>query len=781
MLFVPLARPFAAGRRGRFAVTLAGGGVMLEGEAEVISAATEPSPLHGRVGMTLRFVAPDAASKAVLAELARPALSREPSTLSVQPRAADVPPTPRATPPAPSGRIDASSALAECVAIGELSGLGGGRAPAPAAGKLPGKRPASAPAAVPAPPVVAARAGLEQAVEVSNEPTELTSVPPVMTGAAAGAPALITAPAEKSGREPRRTVIGIAVTPAGLPVYPASQPPHREGPDGDDRRDTSVMPAAQVELADPTSAGPPPSPVGPLLAPEIDAEATTAGPPPAAPPTLRQPVVEEPTPSGDWTMTPGADGPTIEPRRTERTQAPVPREPTKGPPTGDWMIALDPSRPDGWTEPAKIEKPAADERPLGPPASMVSSERALDSDRPSSHFEAWTDPDLPKVQIDPTLTNPELRVAPDDGVDVGEPAPPPVVPRPVGLATTDMQAAVTAPFDESSVVFNRAGRADTDPLPHAHAPLPARAHMTPPPGARTTIPRGTSPSLRALAPERSIGEAIGWVDPFGTTGTAPNYKNRPGAARRRLLRILATVLVALALGAVLFLLLREEDAPTSGAADVTGVGHTEVAAPGDRTPHGAPSPGPGSGQRAPGPDSITPATMSGSAAPPDAAQPGEVPPGPAEPAVAADEDCQVEITSTPPGAEIVIPKNTVLETTPATITLPCGVQTKLVLRKSGYLVTMRTVTPQPESKPVKVTLSRPSFLVKLSSTPPGATVTLRGRSIGVTPTTTKLPAHELATLTFTKPGYAPATHKLTPKRNHMNVHKQLEKKPRRRR
>src|SRR6185436_18214153 len=47
-LFIPIAEPIAAGRRGRFAVALHGGGVMIEGEAEVVSSARTPSVLHGR-------------------------------------------------------------------------------------------------------------------------------------------------------------------------------------------------------------------------------------------------------------------------------------------------------------------------------------------------------------------------------------------------------------------------------------------------------------------------------------------------------------------------------------------------------------------------------------------------------------------------------------------------------------------------------------------------------------------------------------------------------------
>ncbi|MBA3503791.1 MAG: hypothetical protein H0T65_25745, partial [Deltaproteobacteria bacterium] len=62
-LFIPIAAPIPAGRRGRFAVTLNDGGVMVEGDADIVSSALTPSVLHGRVGMTLRFIEPDIKSK----------------------------------------------------------------------------------------------------------------------------------------------------------------------------------------------------------------------------------------------------------------------------------------------------------------------------------------------------------------------------------------------------------------------------------------------------------------------------------------------------------------------------------------------------------------------------------------------------------------------------------------------------------------------------------------------------------------------------------------------
>ncbi|HET9990828.1 MAG TPA: hypothetical protein VFQ65_19995, partial [Kofleriaceae bacterium] len=62
-LFVPIAEPLPQGRRGRIALTLKDGRILLEGEVEIAAASARPSPLYGRVGMTLKFVEPDGPTK----------------------------------------------------------------------------------------------------------------------------------------------------------------------------------------------------------------------------------------------------------------------------------------------------------------------------------------------------------------------------------------------------------------------------------------------------------------------------------------------------------------------------------------------------------------------------------------------------------------------------------------------------------------------------------------------------------------------------------------------
>ena len=77
-VFVPMAQPLPAGKRGTIALTLIDGGVMIDGEAEIIASSAKPSPLHGRPGMTVRFLEPDDASKATLGELEKARLAMRP-------------------------------------------------------------------------------------------------------------------------------------------------------------------------------------------------------------------------------------------------------------------------------------------------------------------------------------------------------------------------------------------------------------------------------------------------------------------------------------------------------------------------------------------------------------------------------------------------------------------------------------------------------------------------------------------------------------------------------
>lgn len=828
VVFVPIAQPLAPGRKGRFALTLKDGGVMVEGVAEVVSSARTPSVLYGRVGMTLKFLEPDDPSRITLGELEKARLAMKPAPPGIAPRAADVPAEPRPTPPAPGGRVDAVNALAECVVIGDLSMLSGEDFPArmgnpkfvvpsippaptraksssvppptpplkpptggnpivvapraprastpagavPAVGKetvmgmqpidrLPAPtasptlvarqptpaapmpvvaRPPTPPVPLsiaPPPPLIAPAPPVTRLVEAAEEPTDLTNVPQVDDAVPIAVPAHDETP-EKPEKRSRKTVIGIAVVPSGVHVLPAAPAPRL---DEDELRDTSVMTA----LDDPSE----PAMItrSRLTGTAVDALAATQPAASKLSTALINATVEEPTPSGDWTMTPGEHGPTIAPRVlgkpaveiADEDDAPINAIPA-APPTGDWMIALDPSQPDGWSEPSKIAKPPPEEQP-GPPVSTVSSAKDLDSNSklaPEPQGAVG-----PKVEIDPTLMEPLQPLQPiDDFDDEPGPAMPPPMPRPV----------------PGSFVA---------PVPGTLASSSARVPSYPRDAAQLQMgqPRGVTDAGTGFF--RDTNELVNYP-----TDSQPSIE-RPAEARKRWM-IVAGISAAVVLLLVIVLVIVAGGG--SKKTETEGSGSSGSAATNDVTSAAATIDG-GSGQ-APR-HTTTAGTNQVTVTPPvDAAV--EVPVT-VDAAVAsvAKTDCVVDVSSVPQGAEIVLGKE-VIGTTPTQITLPCGIESRLILRKQRFVATSRAVTPKPEGqKPVRVALGKVMFTVKVSSSPPGANIYLGSKSLGITPTAIKVPAFETSTLKITKDGYAPDTQKITPKTNNLSITSSLKKAPKR--
>ncbi|MEZ4360728.1 MAG: hypothetical protein R3B48_11145 [Kofleriaceae bacterium] len=126
-LFVPTATPAPALHRGRFALTLRDGRVLIEGDAEVASSSPLPSALYGRPGMTLHFASLDDASQQVLRALEQAKLSLKGAAaapeLPVRPSRLRAP-VEHAESPEPSARgVDPVTALAACVVVGDLDAL----------------------------------------------------------------------------------------------------------------------------------------------------------------------------------------------------------------------------------------------------------------------------------------------------------------------------------------------------------------------------------------------------------------------------------------------------------------------------------------------------------------------------------------------------------------------------------------------------------------------------------------------------------------------------------
>lgn len=1054
-LFIPIAEPIEIGRRGRFALTLTNGGVMVEGEGEVISSARTPSVLHGRVGMTIRFVDLDEQSKTVLIELEKARLSMKPPPPSVPPRPAELPPQPRAVPPTPSGRIDANNALAECVVIGDIDQLAvpDPKAPPkagprfvvptipPVAGQRPRSpstppmgmpaerpRPPSTPPRIPSAPstppmglklpsslpdvsmtartqpmapmrevpvpqaeiepgsagalsttmmavkpitddevpargLATAGAGslapgafsetmpavsiadigidsplfsthdtkrdvslygkqdtlppeLASKLTRSSEPDEATApfealpVHGPATALMTAPPAFDTAPPPLSAFDPPPTSLESpvfdptppsmsaaplplttptqmsavpvpAMTPTSMSAVPppattptsmSAVPPPRPTPRAvitpPTPRATAQMPTVATtspQRGDPTMPLPvratPPlglssgaSPVD-LIAqtrtparamptvtpvvedalvrgvvgsrstphPETDLELGHVGPssplvdelpaaaeitlgapgapvivreaivvedvalgrpgPSVAPPVTagvpappvvaaarvpapaieideptdlnelpveqvdephrrktelgiavgapgpKLPTVEELTPSGDWTMTPGASGPTIAPRVAEARPQPMKREPQ---PTGDWTISLDSDAPDGWSEPSKVDKIVP---PLsGPPHATVSSKTPIAAAPPPK-----SDPMVaePKVQVDPTLIEP-------------------LTPLPI----EELEADHGLPVAPQAMSSSRLPSAGPISRPMAAAPMfpPPGAMFTPAPGsiASPSIGYGAQMAAMGLTPQRLVTD--GGTGFFRESGDIPHLTGDSTSVlevprrRKRILVIIASAALAAVIGIVLLVVLAKKP-------DDAGTGSNPVGS---------------------NPPKVDPPVGSGGAVALAVDAAVEVAP-PADAAVEVVQapvvECSVDVTSAPAGAEILRDKTELLGTTPAKLALPCDVEVKLTLRKARYASSTRQVVPKQRGTKVRVALAKHTFSVKVSSLPPGATVMVNGKSLGVTPTNVKLPAFEMSTLILTKDGYLPETQKITPKQNHMAVQAQLKKKP----
>jgi len=306
----------------------------------------------------------------------------------------------------------------------------------------------------------------------SAEPTAVTEIPipqeaiePIELHAAALQAA--SKPARDT-REPRRTVIGVAVVPDGVTVLPATPVGPVATDDDDARRDTALM----------TTPALPPDNAAPLA---VDNRAQ-----PIPPSGLATVEIQEPT--GDWTMTPGAEAPTILPR-TSRPSDPPPLEARAGEipaklPTGDWTIARVEDAPDGWSEPSKVKPPRARVgHHTGPPVPVVSGEKSLEVTMTPKEFEIE----------EATKSGNKVEIAAD-------------------LAAVSQLAMPAA----SSAALPAAHAA----LPPAHATGMPTEHVAPLPPPRIASASGTNPALPTDYPRLVTDAGTGF---FRDSGEIPRY------------------------------------------------------------------------------------------------------------------------------------------------------------------------------------------------------------------------------------------------------------------
>ena len=582
--------------------------------------------------------------------------------------------------------------------------------------------PTTPPPPPPRAPVVAAPRPAGSEIDTA-EPTELNAIPH------APEPETTTGP-KRAKRETRKTVMGVAVVPSGVTVLPAT--PAIRVPNAEVPHDTTEVSADEQTSTDTSLAD--------LRAPSN--EVSDAGDVVDAP--VIPPTVEEATPSGDWTMTPGASGPTIMPTQsaTPRPVADVPSQPVApaqgdNRATGDWLIALDPSRPDGWSEPSEVEKRPPGVLPPGPPVSAVSSDIPLDSSQPHQAAPRTSEAE-PKVQIDPTLIEP-LQPIPEELAPSGDATAPLVAYAP------PLQMSAHQPAPE----LNLPGRA-----PHLPGMVPAmmRADAMPQFPAATGSNSAYPQQARSIDPQAMLQTHR----VRGPSDVGDSTSVTRAAQRKRMLVTLASAGIAVVIGIVLLVVVgRGKDKPPTVAPVVT----SPVAAP---TSAGK-APSPGSAE-------VVAPIDAGAAIEPVPAT--TTPP----PTAVAQTTCVVDVVTAPPGAEVFLEGNQIIGPSPTKVTLPCGVATKISARKKLFQTATRVIKPAPDAKkPVKLVLSKLTFSVKVSSVPAGATIMLGAKVLGVTPTNIRLNAFEPATLTIKKDGYAPETQKITPKQNNQTMTATLKK------
>jgi len=661
-------------------------------------------------------------------------------------------------------------------------------------------------------------------------PEESTS-PEAATSPEDAAPHRDASASDAGVSRPRRTVIGVVVTPPGVTVLPAparTQITDAVSPDDGEAGeapgaqaapgDRSVLASEEPTGADrvigdravdfaaptirpepqswPTSETPLPSndwtmPPAKLAGHNVPAPAAApiaraAAAPPApltssaaaavqaAPAASAASAAPDIAPSpGDWIMPPAKLAGLAE-ARAEPIAAAQPAAPP-GLPSGDWTIALDPQAPDGWSAPFQLVSPS---QIVGEPAPMAAAANASNARpfdvapaRPPARSDEITAAE-PKVQIDPTLIEP-LQPMPPDGLL--RPMPPDGPSRPV------------APEE---LLFRHPAASSQD-IPLYASPPAASAIEAPPMNAMMAVPQQPPFMAHPGQPMMHPGQVPGYpMDPgypvvpmamspmqpltAGGSGSRlvdPRYPSahrlQAHSGRRHAIIVIVSALVAVVIGIIVLVVLGagRDSGPVDSAPDPRGPQHGQASQTQD--PQGSAA-------------TATRAQPAGSGSAESPATRGDhttrpVPAASASPAPQATLTCFANVTSQPSGAEIVIDDTNVLGTTPQKIELPCGGPTELVIRKSRMVAATRTVTPTPDGVTVKVWLAKLTFLVKVSSTPAGATVTVNGKQLGVTPTTVKVPAFEPSILAIAKDGYVPETEKVTPKTSGVAVHTVLQR------
>lgn len=123
--------------------------------------------------------------------------------------------------------------------------------------------------------------------------------------------------------------------------------------------------------------------------------------------------------------------------------------------------------------------------------------------------------------------------------------------------------------------------------------------------------------------------------------------------------------------------------------------------------------------------------------------------------------CYLNAMTSPVGATVLI-DNKVSGRTPLRSKIPCG-RHSVKFEMASYQATTRTINVRRgETEKVSAELARPRAVLRIESSPGGATVQVNGTSVGVTPLTTTVAGFASSTVTLSRQGYKTISRTVSP-------------------
>ncbi len=134
-----------------------------------------------------------------------------------------------------------------------------------------------------------------------------------------------------------------------------------------------------------------------------------------------------------------------------------------------------------------------------------------------------------------------------------------------------------------------------------------------------------------------------------------------------------------------------------------------------------------------------------------------------EPSAASDE-CSVEIKTRSKGARVYIGRKKIGDA-PGLLAVPCGRVSLRLEHPRRRSLTLKAKTSPGDVTSLAAKMQRPTFKLRVRSSPVGATVRVNGRTLGKAPKTIEVDGFQKVTVTASKPGYQSRTKKIYAKSN----------------